>query len=35
MNSDQMEGKWKQYSVKTKEKWGKITDDVCLEAKSL
>ena len=27
MNSDQMEGKWKQYSGKLKEKWGKLTDD--------
>jgi len=27
MNSDQMEGKWKQYSGKVKEKWGKLTDD--------
>jgi len=27
MNSDQMEGKWKQYSGKIKEKWGKLTDD--------
>ena len=27
MNSDQLEGKWKQYSGKVKEKWGKLTDD--------
>lgn len=27
MNSDQLEGKWKQYSGKLKEKWGKLTDD--------
>jgi uncharacterized protein YjbJ (UPF0337 family) len=27
MNWDQLEGKWKQYSGKTKEKWGKLTDD--------
>ena len=27
MNWDQMEGKWKQYSGKAKEKWGKLTDD--------
>jgi uncharacterized protein YjbJ (UPF0337 family) len=27
MNWDQVEGKWKQYSGKAKEKWGKLTDD--------
>lgn len=27
MNWDQLEGKWKQYSGKAKEKWGKLTDD--------
>ncbi|GAC1661314.1 MAG: hypothetical protein PVS2B2_13110 [Candidatus Acidiferrum sp.] len=27
MNGDQVEGKWKQYSGKAKEKWGKLTDD--------
>jgi uncharacterized protein YjbJ (UPF0337 family) len=27
MNWDQLEGKWKQYSGKVREKWGKITDD--------
>ena len=27
MNSDQLEGKWKQYSGKVKEKWGRLTDD--------
>jgi uncharacterized protein YjbJ (UPF0337 family) len=27
MNWDQMEGKWKQYSGKVKEKWGNLTDD--------
>jgi uncharacterized protein YjbJ (UPF0337 family) len=27
MNWDQIEGKWKQFSGKTKEKWGKLTDD--------
>ena len=27
MNSDQMEGKWKQAVGKVKEKWGKLTDD--------
>jgi uncharacterized protein YjbJ (UPF0337 family) len=27
MNSDQIEGKWKQFSGKVKEKWGKLTDD--------
>lgn len=27
MNWDQVEGKWKQYSGKAKEKWGKFTDD--------
>jgi uncharacterized protein YjbJ (UPF0337 family) len=27
MNSDQMEGKWKQVTGKVKEKWGKLTDD--------
>lgn len=26
MNWDQMEGKWKQYAGKVKEKWGKLTD---------
>jgi uncharacterized protein YjbJ (UPF0337 family) len=27
MNWDLVEGKWKQYSGKVKEKWGKLTDD--------
>jgi uncharacterized protein YjbJ (UPF0337 family) len=27
VNSDQLEGKWKQYAGKLKEKWGKLTDD--------
>jgi uncharacterized protein YjbJ (UPF0337 family) len=27
MNSDQMEGKWKQVKGAAKEKWGKLTDD--------
>ena len=27
MNSDQMEGKWKQMKGAIKEKWGKLTDD--------
>ena len=27
MNSDQFEGKWKQFSGKVKEKCGKLTDD--------
>jgi len=27
MNSDQIEGNWKQFSGKVKEKWGKLTDD--------
>jgi uncharacterized protein YjbJ (UPF0337 family) len=27
MNSDQMEGKWKQMKGALKEKWGKLTDD--------
>jgi uncharacterized protein YjbJ (UPF0337 family) len=27
MNSDQIEGNWKQLSGKIKEKWGKLTDD--------
>jgi uncharacterized protein YjbJ (UPF0337 family) len=27
MNWDQIEGKWKQYSGKAKERWGKLTDD--------
>jgi len=27
MNSDQMEGKWKQLTGAVKEKWGKLTDD--------
>jgi uncharacterized protein YjbJ (UPF0337 family) len=27
MNWDQIEGKWKQYSGRIKEKWGKLTDD--------
>lgn len=26
MNSDQMEGQWKQIKGKMKEKWGKLTD---------
>jgi len=27
MNWDQIEGKWKQYTGKVKERWGKLTDD--------
>jgi uncharacterized protein YjbJ (UPF0337 family) len=27
MNSDQIEGKWKQLKGSAKEKWGKLTDD--------
>jgi uncharacterized protein YjbJ (UPF0337 family) len=27
MNWDQMQGKWKQYKGKAKEKWGELTDD--------
>ncbi|MBV8843238.1 MAG: CsbD family protein [Bryobacterales bacterium] len=27
MNSDQFEGKWKQFKGKAKEQWGKLTDD--------
>jgi uncharacterized protein YjbJ (UPF0337 family) len=27
MNWDQVEGKWKQFKGKTKEKWGRLTDD--------
>jgi uncharacterized protein YjbJ (UPF0337 family) len=27
MNWDQIEGKWKQYKGKAKEKWGDMTDD--------
>jgi uncharacterized protein YjbJ (UPF0337 family) len=27
MNWDQIEGKWKQYLGKAKEKWGDLTDD--------
>jgi uncharacterized protein YjbJ (UPF0337 family) len=27
MNWDRVEGKWKQYAGKVKEKWGKLTDD--------
>jgi uncharacterized protein YjbJ (UPF0337 family) len=27
MNSDQLEGKWKQLRGSVKEKWGKLTDD--------
>jgi uncharacterized protein YjbJ (UPF0337 family) len=27
MNSDQLEGKWKQLKGTVKEKWGKLTDD--------
>lgn len=27
MNWDQVEGKWKEYSGKAKEKWGKLTND--------
>jgi uncharacterized protein YjbJ (UPF0337 family) len=27
MNWDQVEGKWMQYKGKTKEKWGKLTDN--------
>jgi uncharacterized protein YjbJ (UPF0337 family) len=27
MNSDQLEGKWKQAKGEVREKWGKLTDD--------
>lgn len=27
MNWDEVEGKWKQFKGKAKEKWGKLTDD--------
>jgi len=27
MNWDRIEGKWKEYSGKIREKWGKLTDD--------
>jgi uncharacterized protein YjbJ (UPF0337 family) len=27
MNSDQLEGKWKQLKGSVKERWGKLTDD--------
>jgi uncharacterized protein YjbJ (UPF0337 family) len=27
MNWDQIEGKWKQFKGKVREKWGKLTDD--------
>jgi uncharacterized protein YjbJ (UPF0337 family) len=27
MNWDQVEGRWKQYKGRVKEKWGKLTDD--------
>jgi uncharacterized protein YjbJ (UPF0337 family) len=27
MNSDQIEGKWKQLKGRAQEKWGKLTDD--------
>ena len=27
MNSDRLEGNWKQFKGKIKEKWGKLTDD--------
>ncbi len=27
MNWDQIEGKWKQYGGKIRERWGKLTDD--------
>ncbi len=27
MNWDQIEGQWKQYKGRVKEKWGKLTDD--------
>jgi uncharacterized protein YjbJ (UPF0337 family) len=27
MNSDQMQGKWKQVKGSVKERWGKLTDD--------
>ena len=27
MNTDRLEGNWKQFKGKIKEKWGKLTDD--------
>ena len=27
MNRDRIEGKWKQYAGKIRERWGKLTDD--------
>ena len=32
MNSDQVQGNWKQFSGKIKEKWGKLTDDDLTQA---
>lgn len=32
MNSDQIEGNWKQFSGKVKEQWGKLTDDDLTQA---
>jgi uncharacterized protein YjbJ (UPF0337 family) len=32
MNKDQVEGKWKEFSGKVKEKWGQLTDDELTEA---
>ncbi len=32
MNSDQMQGNWKQFSGKIKEQWGKLTDDDLTQA---
>jgi uncharacterized protein YjbJ (UPF0337 family) len=33
MNSDQMEGNWKQFKGAVQEKWGKLTDDDLTMAK--
>jgi uncharacterized protein YjbJ (UPF0337 family) len=33
MNWDQIEGKWKQFSGKAREKWGDLTDDELDQAK--
>ncbi len=31
MNKDQVEGKWREFSGKIKEKWGQLTDDELTE----
>ena len=32
MNSDQTEGRWREFTAKVKQQWGDLTDDEVLQA---